>query len=238
MDITLDIIIVKDQEAGGKKAFELIKEGMEKDARVLGLATGSTPISLYKEMTASDVDFSDMISINLDEYVGLSGEDTQSYRYFMNENLFNQKPFKEMYVQNGMADAETECKHYDDIIAANPVDIQILGIGGNAHIGFNEPGTPFDSTTHKVALTESTIEANTRFFDKAEDVPRFAYSMGIASIMAAKKIILIAYGKGKAEAIKATIEGKVTEEVPASILQNHKNVVIIMDESAAKLLQK
>lgn len=111
MDITLDIIIVKDQEAGGKKAFELIKEGMEKDARVLGLATGSTPISLYKEMTASDVDFSDMISINLDEYVGLSGEDTQSYRYFMNENLFNQKPFKEMYVPNCMADAETDCKH-------------------------------------------------------------------------------------------------------------------------------
>lgn len=189
-------------------------------------------------MVKSDLDFSDMTSVNLDEYVGLSGDDTQSYRYFMNEQLFNKKPFKETFVPNGLADAEVECPHYDEIIATHPVDIQILGIGGNAHIGFNEPGTPFDSTTHKVALTEATIEANKRFFDKAEDVPRFAYSMGIQSIMGAKEIILMAYGENKAEAIKATVEGEITEEVPSSILQKHDNVVLIIDEAAAKLLKK
>lgn len=234
----MKIIRVKDQVEGGKKAFELIQSGMEKGAKVLGLATGSTPITLYQEMVNSDLDFSDMTSVNLDEYVGLSGEDSQSYRYFMNEQLFNKKPFKETFVPNGLAKAEEECPHYDEIIATHPVDIQILGIGGNAHIGFNEPGTPFDSTTHKVALTDATIEANKRFFEKAEDVPRFAYSMGIQSIMGAKEIILLAYGENKAEAIKATVEGEITEEVPSSILQKHDNVVLIIDEAAAKLLKK
>ncbi|MGX7419021.1 glucosamine-6-phosphate deaminase [Carnobacterium gallinarum] len=234
----MKIIIVKDSVEGGQKAFEFIQSGMEKGAKVLGLATGSTPVTLYQEMVKSDLDFSDMTSVNLDEYVGLSGDDTQSYRYFMNEQLFNKKPFKETFVPNGLADAEVECPHYDEIIATHPVDIQILGIGGNAHIGFNEPGTPFDSTTHKVALTEATIEANKRFFDKAEDVPRFAYSMGIQSIMGAKEIILMAYGENKAEAIKATVEGEITEEVPSSILQKHDNVVLIIDEAAAKLLKK
>jgi glucosamine-6-phosphate deaminase len=156
----------------------------------------------------------------------------------MNEKLFNKKPFKETFVPNGLADADVECARYDKIIAEHPVDIQILGIGGNAHIGFNEPGTPFDVTTHKVALTEETIEANKRFFDKAEDVPRFAYSMGIKSIMEAKEIILMAYGESKAEAIKATVDGEITEDVPSSILQKHDNVVLIVDEEAAKLIQK
>lgn len=211
---------------------------MEKGAKVLGLATGSTPVTLYQEMVSSELDFSDMTSINLDEYVGLSGDDSQSYRYFMNEKLFNKKPFKETFVPNGLADADVECARYDKIIAEHPVDIQILGIGGNAHIGFNEPGTPFDVTTHKVALTEETIEANKRFFDKAEDVPRFAYSMGIKSIMEAKEIILMAYGESKAEAIKATVDGEITEDVPSSILQKHDNVVLIVDEEVAKLIQK
>lgn len=234
----MKIIVVKNQEEGGKKAFELIKSGMEKGAKVLGLATGSTPVTLYQEMVSSELDFSDMTSINLDEYVGLSGDDSQSYRYFMNEKLFNKKPFKETFVPNGLADADVECARYDKIIAEHPVDIQILGIGGNAHIGFNEPGTPFDVTTHKVALTEETIEANKRFFDKAEDVPRFAYSMGIKSIMEAKEIILMAYGESKAEAIKATVDGEIKEDVPSSILQKHDNVVLIVDEEAAKLIQK
>ncbi|CAD5900899.1 glucosamine-6-phosphate isomerase [Carnobacterium maltaromaticum] len=234
----MKIIVVKNQEEGGKKAFELIKYGIEKGAKVLGLATGSTPVTLYQEMVSSELDFSDMTSINLDEYVGLSGDDSQSYRYFMNEKLFNKKPFKETFVPNGLADADVECARYDKIIAEHPVDIQILGIGGNAHIGFNEPGTPFDVTTHKVALTEETIEANKRFFDKAEDVPRFAYSMGIKSIMEAKEIILMAYGESKAEAIKATVDGEITEDVPSSILQKHDNVVLIVDEEAAKLIQK
>ncbi|MGY3777201.1 glucosamine-6-phosphate deaminase [Isobaculum melis] len=233
-------IIVKNNNEGTQKAFELIQAEMEKGhVSTLGLATGSTPIPLYDKMVASDLDFTQLTSVNLDEYVGLGETDTQSYRYFMNEHLFSQKPFKATYVPNGKAvDGAAECANYDAIIEANPIDIQILGIGSNAHIGFNEPGTPFDSTTHEVGLTESTIEANTRFFDKKEDVPTKAYSMGIASIMKAKKIILLAFGEAKAEAIKNTIDGPVTEEAPASILQNHDDVIIIADEAAAKLLNK
>lgn len=235
----MEIIIVKDNVEGGKKAFELIKEGMDQGAKVLGLATGSTPVSLYHEMIQSDVDFSEMTALNLDEYVGLAPTDPQSYHYFMEEQLFSKKPFKETFVPDGMAkDANQECERYDQIIETHPIDIQVLGIGSNAHIGFNEPGTSFDLTTHKVELLPSTIEANKRFFDNAEDVPRLAYSMGIKSIMKSEKIILMAYGETKAEAIKKAVEGPVTEEVPASILQNHKNVIMIVDEAAAKLMQR
>ncbi|TKK67123.1 glucosamine-6-phosphate deaminase, partial [Enterococcus faecalis] len=199
----MQIIRVANAEEGGKKAFELIKEGMNNGAKVLGLATGSTPETLYKEMTASDVDFTEMTSVNLDEYVGLGGEDEQSYRYFMNKHLFDKKPFKETFVPNGKAeDLDAASAEYEKIIDAHPVDIQILGIGQNGHIGFNEPGTPLDSLTHVVELTESTINANKRYFDKVEDVPTRAVSMGIGSIMKGKKMILMAYGEAKAEAIK------------------------------------
>lgn len=236
----MEIIKVKDQVAGGKKAFELIQNGMtEENINVLGLATGSSPITLYQAMVESDVDFSNLTAINLDEYIGLSGTDEQSYRYFMNTNLFNEKPFKESYVPNGMAtDAKAECDRYDQIIAENPIDIQILGIGTNGHIGFNEPGTPFDSKTRRVGLVESTIESNKRFFDKKEDVPTEAYSMGIGSIMEAKKIILIAYGSSKVDALKGMIEGPITTDCPASILQKHDNVVVIADEDALAGLTK
>lgn len=183
----MQIIRVANAEEGGKKAFELIKEGMNNGAKVLGLATGSTPETLYKEMTASDVDFTEMTSVNLDEYVGLGGEDEQSYRYFMNKHLFDKKPFKETFVPNGKAeDLDAASAEYEKIIDAHPVDIQILGIGQNGHIGFNEPGTPLDSLTHVVELTESTINANKRYFDKVEDVPTRAVSMGIGSIMKGK----------------------------------------------------
>ena len=193
----MQIIRVANAEEGGKKAFELIKEGMNNGAKVLGLATGSTPETLYKEMTASDVDFTEMTSVNLDEYVGLGGEDEQSYRYFMNKHLFDKKPFKETFVPNGKAeDLDAASAEYEKIIDAHPVDIQILGIGQNGHIGFNEPGTPLDSLTHVVELTESTINANKRYFDKVEDVPTRAVSMGIGSIMKGKKMILMAYGRG------------------------------------------
>ncbi len=196
----MQIIRVANAEEGGKKAFELIKEGMNNGAKVLGLATGSTPETLYKEMTASDVDFTEMTSVNLDEYVGLGGEDEQSYRYFMNKHLFDKKPFKETFVPNGKAeDLDAASAEYEKIIDAHPVDIQILGIGQNGHIGFNEPGTPLDSLTHVVELTESTINANKRYFDKVEDVPTRAVSMGIGSIMKGKKMILMAYGEAKAE---------------------------------------
>ena len=231
------IIRVKDAEEGGKKAFELIKEGIDNGAQVLGLATGSTPETLYQEMVKSDVDFSNCVSINLDEYIGLSGDNDQSYRYFMNSHLFNQKPFKATYVPNGQAeDLEAECRHYEEILANHPIDIQILGIGENAHIGFNEPGTPFDAPTQVVELTESTINANKRNFEKIEDVPTTATSMGIGSIMKSKKVILIAYGEAKAEAIANTINGDMTTDVPASVLQNHPDVTVIVDEEASKRL--
>ncbi len=231
------IIRVKDAEEGGKKAFELIKEGIDNGAQVLGLATGSTPETLYQEMVKSDVDFSNCVSINLDEYIGLSGDNDQSYRYFMNSHLFNDKPFKATYVPNGQAeDLEAECRHYEEIIANHPIDIQILGIGENAHIGFNEPGTPFDTPTQVVELTESTINANKRNFEKIEDVPTTAISMGIGSIMKSKKVILIAYGEAKAEAIANTVNGDMTTDVPASVLQNHPDVTVIVDEEASKRL--
>ena len=233
----MQIIRVANAEEGGKKAFELIKEGMNNGAKVLGLATGSTPETLYKEMTASDVDFTEMTSVNLDEYVGLGGEDEQSYRYFMNKHLFDKKPFKETFVPNGKAeDLDAASAEYEKIIDAHPVDIQILGIGQNGHIGFNEPGTPLDSLTHVVELTESTINADKRYFDKVEDVPTRAVSMGIGSIMKGKKMILMAYGEAKAEAIKGMIDGPVTTDMPASALQNHQDVVVIIDDAAASKL--
>lgn len=232
-----NIIRVKNAEEGGKKAFELIKEGVQNGAEVFGLATGSTPETLYQEMVKSDLDFSNCISVNLDEYVGLSGDNDQSYRYFMNEHLFNKKPFKATYVPNGKAeDLEEECRRYEEIISNHPIDIQILGIGENAHIGFNEPGTTFDAPTQVVELTESTINANKRNFEKVEDVPTTAISMGIGSIMKSKKIILMAFGEAKAEAIANTINGGITVDVPASVLQNHADVTIIIDEAAASKL--
>lgn len=233
----MNIIRVKDAAEGGKKAFELIQEGLNAGAKVFGLATGSTPETLYKEMVASDLDFTECTSVNLDEYVGLSGDDDQSYRYFMNKHLFDQKPFKATFVPDGKAaDLDAECVSYEEIIANNPIDIQILGIGENAHIGFNEPGTPFDAPTQVVQLTESTINANKRNFEKVEDVPTTAISMGIGSIMKGKKIILMAFGEAKAEAIANTINGPVTIDVPSSILQNHADVTIIVDEAAASKL--
>ncbi|MGY3713111.1 glucosamine-6-phosphate deaminase [Lactococcus petauri] len=235
----MKVITVKNQLEGAKIGFDLLKEAMDNGAKTLGLATGSTPVEFYNQIVKSDLDFSDMTSVNLDEYVGLDGSDEQSYRYFMSKHLFNEKPFKENFLPNGKAaDLEAETKAYDQIIAEHPIDFQILGIGQNGHIGFNEPGTSFEETTHVVDLQESTIKANARFFENEEDVPRQAISMGIASIMAAKSIVLMAYGESKAEAIKGMVEGEITEDMPASILQKHADVVVIADEAAAALLNK
>lgn len=238
-DSLMKVITVKNQLEGAKIGFDLLKEAMDNRAKTLGLATGSTPVEFYNQIVKSDLDFSDMTSVNLDEYVGLDGSDEQSYRYFMSKHLFNEKPFKENFLPNGKAaDLEAETKAYDQIIAEHPIDFQILGIGQNGHIGFNEPGTSFEETTHVVDLQESTIKANARFFENEEDVPRQAISMGIASIMAAKSIVLMAYGESKAEAIKGMVEGEITEDMPASILQKHADVVVIADEAAAALLSK
>lgn len=235
----MKVIQVKHAQEGGKQAFAQLKEAMDKGITTLGLATGSTPVTLYQEMVTSALDFSHLTSVNLDEYVGLSGENPQSYRYFMNEHVFNKKPFKETFVPNGQAkDLDEECARYNDIIAQHPINLQVLGIGRNGHIGFNEPGTSFDVQTHVVALTDSTIEANKRYFDSIEEVPTHALSMGIASILKSKQIILMAFGKEKAAAVAKMIEGPVTEQLPASVLQTHPNVIVIVDEQAASELTK
>ncbi|WP_163652324.1 glucosamine-6-phosphate deaminase [Listeria sp. PSOL-1] len=234
----MQLIKTKDKLEGSLKGLEIIKEDIQAGkVNTLGLATGSTPETFYAELIKSDVDTSKITTVNLDEYVGLAADDLNSYHYYMNELLFSKKTFKESFLPNGMAeDADTECAHYETILSKHPVDIQILGIGTNGHIGFNEPGTAFDSLTHKVLLTESTREANKRYFEREEDVPTHAYSMGIKSIMNAKKIILFAFGKSKAEAIKETINGTIDVNCPASILQNHPDVTIIVDEEAGSLL--
>lgn len=233
----MKVIRVNNQVEGGQVAFSLLKEEMAKGAKTLGLATGSTPLSFYEEIRKSSLDLSDMTSINLDEYVGLATDNEQSYHYFMHENLFQYKPFKESFLPNGLADdLQAETRRYDQVIAEQGIDFQILGIGRNGHIGFNEPGTPFDTTTHIVDLTEDTIEANSRFFASKDDVPKQAVSMGIKSIMTSKMIVLMAYGEDKADAISQMINGSVTEELPASTLQNHSNVVVIVDNAAASKL--
>ena len=234
----MKVIRVENQVEGAKVALEILKEKLAQGAKTLGLATGSSPIEFYKQIIASDLDLSELTSVNLDEYVGLSEDNPQSYRYFMNEQLFNKKPFKESFLPNGVAeDVEVEAKRYNQVLADHPVDLQILGIGTNGHIGFNEPGTSFDSTVHIVDLEQSTIQANARFFEKIEDVPTQAISMGIRNILDAKSIILFAYGASKAQAIAGTVRGEVTEVVPASALQGHEDVVIIADKEALSLLE-
>jgi len=232
----IEIVVVKDAKEGGKKAFELVKQSLEDGMKVIGLPTGSTPETMYAELRNSDLDFSNVTAINLDEYIGLPADHEQSYAHFMKEELYDTKPFKETHIPDGLASEEEETARYNKVIEDNPIDLQILGIGTNAHLGFNEPGSSFDSLTEKVELTEDTIEANKRFFESADEVPRYAYSMGLASIMSADKILLLAYGENKAEAIANAVNGPVTEEVPASILQKHKDVVFIIDEDAASKL--
>ena len=211
---------------------------------VLGLATGSTPIGTYKVLiercAAGDLDFSQVKSINLDEYVGLSGEHDQSYRYFMNHNLFDHINIVKANtnVPNGLAeDLDAECRRYNEIIhTLGPIDVQVLGMGHNGHIGFNEPSDVFELETHKVELAQTTIDANARFFANADEVPRQALTMGIKTIMQARKVLVVANGKGKAEIVKKAFTGPVTPQVPASILQMHPDVVVVLDEEAASLL--
>lgn len=233
----MNVQIVSDKQAGGKAGFKVFEDALQNGAQVLGLATGSTPVTIYEQLVASDLDFSQLTSVNLDEYVGLNADHPQSYHYFMQQHLFNAKPFAHSYVPDGSnLDATAATSEYDQIIADNPIDLQLLGLGKNGHIGFNEPGTDPESTTHKVTLTESTIDANARFFTNADEVPRYAYSMGIGSILKAKQILIVAYGEAKAAAVAAMIQGPVTPDVPASYLQTHPNVTVILDEAAASQL--
>ncbi len=239
-----NVIIVKDYDALSAEAFKVMKEVIDsKDRPVLGLATGSSPIGLYQNMIAdhqkNGTDYTQVLTFNLDEYVGLPKEHSQTYYTFMHENLFQgiEIPEENVHLPLGNGDLEKNCADYEKAMEDVQVDIQLLGIGSNGHIGFNEPGTAFDSLTHIVTLKEKTRQDNARFFDPlGEEVPTQAITMGIATIMKAKKILLVASGSGKAEAVAGMINGPVTEEVPASILQNHPDVTVIVDEAAASKL--
>lgn len=240
------LIVTKNYDEMSKVAANEMAESIKSNPEiVLGLATGGTPVGMYKELirmyNEGELDFSKVTSINLDEYVGLPGDHDQSYRYFMNTNLFNHINIdkNKTFVPNGLAkDFEEECKSYDARIQdMGGIDLQLLGLGANGHIGFNEPGEALSVGTHLTDLKESTIEANARFFDSIDDVPRKAITMGLGGIMKAKNIMVIASGEGKAEVVKAMMSGKITTEIPATMLQMHRDVVLIVDEDAAKLLK-
>lgn len=211
---------------------------------VLGLATGSSPLGIYRQLVEwhkkGDLDFSEVKTINLDEYCGLSPESNDSYRYYMNHNLFSQININlvNTHVPNGMEkDAVKACNNYDEIIESyGGTDLQLLGIGKDGHIGFNEPSDSFSKGTHKVALLDSTINANKRFFEKIEDVPRSAYTMGIKHIMQAKKLLLVVSGTEKAEILKKALYGSIKPSVPASVLQYHNDLTVIGDNEALALL--
>ena len=233
------------EELSKAAAEEFAKVIKEKPNAVLGLATGGSPVGMYKELIKmyekNELDFSKVTTVNLDEYIGLNPEHNQSYRHFMNENLFNHININiaNTFVPNGLADnLEVECKEYDKkIMELGGIDIQLLGVGNNGHIAFNEPDEQLSAGTHVISLTENTIEANSRFFENINDVPKKAITMGLGGIMKAKKIILIASGESKAEAIKGLFSGKITTDNPASMLQMHRDVTVIVDKEAAKLIE-
>jgi len=231
----------KDYKELSRKAANIISaQVIMKPNCVLGLATGSSPVGTYQQLIEGyekgDLDFSEVSSVNLDEYRGLNPENDQSYRYFMNTNLFDHINIDKTrtFVPNGLEpDADKACADYDKIIEEmGGIDLQLLGLGHNGHIGFNEPADAFTKGTNCVDLTQSTIEANKRFFESEDDVPRQAYTMGIGSIMRAKKILVVVSGEDKAEILKKVVEGPITPQVPASVLQLHPDVVIVADEAA------
>ena len=231
----------KDYADMSRKAANIISaQVIMKPDCVLGLATGSTPIGLYQQLVAwyekGDLDFSEVRTVNLDEYKGLSRENDQSYYYFMHHNLFDHVnlPAENSHLPNGMEpDSDRECRRYSELIRSmGGVDLQLLGIGHNGHIGFNEPGDAFDNDVHCVDLTQSTIEANKRFFASADDVPKQAYTMGIKTIMQAKKILIVASGEDKADIVRDAFFGPITPKVPASVLQLHNDVTLVADEAA------
>ena len=238
-------LIIKDNyELASKEAYEIIKDLLVSNPKaILGLATGSTPIGLYKNLIKGvenkEISFKDVQTVNLDEYVNLPITHPESYYSFMHTNLFNHVDIKEenVHIPCGNGNLKENCDNYNKVLESLTQDMQLLGIGANGHIGFNEPGTSFDSLTHIVDLKEKTRQDNARFFDQdINKVPTQAITMGIKNIMDAKLVIIIASGKNKAEAVKALVNGPVTEECPASVLQNHPNTIVIVDKDAASLL--
>lgn len=239
------VIITDSYDQLGKQAAQLISDSInEKPKLVLGLATGSTPLGTYKSLIElhqkQQVSFKQVRTFNLDEYLGLGPDHPSSYHYYMYNNLFNQIDINpdNVRIPKGLSeDLDTECADYEkEIKGVGGIDLQILGIGVNGHIGFNEPQTPFGSRTRVVDLAQETIEANARFFDNRADVPRQAISMGIRSIMHARRIVLLANGASKAWAIERSLQGPVTEDVPASVLQLHPDVTVVLDREAAASL--
>ncbi|HIY78242.1 MAG TPA: glucosamine-6-phosphate deaminase [Candidatus Borkfalkia excrementavium] len=240
----MKVIITKNYEEMSEKAYEIVRDVIKANPNaVLGLATGSSPIGLYDDLVKAyergEISFKNIRTVNLDEYVGLDYSSDQSYVYFMRKNLFERVDIDlaNTNLPDGKAkDLEAECARYTKLVEGMQQDVQVLGLGSNGHIAFNEPGTPFDSTTHVVKLTESTIKDNSRLFKNIDEVPRSALTMGIANIMNAKKIVVVANGANKADAIYKTVKGEITEAVPASILQKHPDVTIVCDELAAAKL--
>ena len=241
----MKIIKTKDYEHMSRVTANLLSaQVIMKPDCVLGLATGSTPVGAYKQLVQwfqkGDLDFSEVTSANLDEYKGLSPENDQSYRYFMNHNLFDHINIRKdhTFVPNGLEpDAEKACDDYNKIIHdLGGIDLQLLGLGNNGHIGFNEPSSSFEKETHCVDLTQSTIDANARFFSSLSEVPRQAYTMGIQTIMQAKKIVVAVSGQGKASIVKEAFFGPITPQVPASVLQLHSDVTVVGDEAALSML--
>lgn len=240
------IFCCEDYADMSRKAANVISAQMVmKPDSVLGLATGSTPIGTYDVLVSryeeGDLDFSNITTVNLDEYKGLSGDNDQSYRYFMNQHLFSRVniDLARTFVPDGTEpDSDKACSDYNTIIeSVGGIDLQLLGLGHNGHIGFNEPAESFDKLTHCVDLTESTIEANKRFFEKEEDVPRQAYTMGIQTIMSAKKVLMVVSGADKADIVAKAFGGSITPQVPASALQLHNDFILVGDKAAlAKLL--
>lgn len=242
----MKVIITETHEEMSKRAAEFIADQIKsKPNSVLGLATGSTPEETYANLIKmnknGEISFKDVTTFNLDEYVGLDGNHKKSYRYFMNDQLFDHIDIdkSKTFVPSGIGNIDENAKEFENKLKElGPVDLQLLGLGRNAHIGFNEPGSSEFGRTMEVDLTESTIEANKRFFKSADEVPKTAISMGIGTIMDSNKILLLASGEAKAAAVKAMIEDLPTEDVPASFLQRHKDATIIIDKAAASLLRK
>ncbi len=240
----MKVIVAKDYEDMSARACEIMVKSVKENPRaVLGLATGSTPLGLYRNMIRDHqekgTDYSRVKTANLDEYAGLDKEHEQSYAYFMKHNLFDglNIDLANTNIENGTAaDAAAECARYNALLEKLPRDIQVLGIGSNGHIAFNEPNTPFGSETHVVDLAESTIRDNARMFSDIAEVPRRAFTMGLKNIMNAKKILILANGANKAQAVYGLVKGEVTERVPASVLQLHPDCTLIADEGAASLL--
>ncbi|MHB8096600.1 MAG: glucosamine-6-phosphate deaminase [Erysipelotrichaceae bacterium] len=236
------VFVYDDYEGLSQKAFEVMEEVVKQGKVTLGLATGSSPVGLYKRLVEAHkngLSFKDVQSFNLDEYVGLSKDHDQSYYHFMFEHLFKHVDFNldNVHLPKGEGSLEEVAAEYEAMLSQNPQDLQLLGIGSNGHIGFNEPGTSFDSTVHVIRLKEETRQDNARFFSTIDEVPHFAITMGIKDILRAKKILLVASGKNKAMAIKEMLEGKIREDVPCTILQNHPDVVVVLDKEAASLIQ-